>query len=187
MYWELKGVEQSMKIRLGILILTLLLVVCTNAQIIGPAGDTDEFIAETIGSLDKSNLLRQALERGQRGDGVHHEWMDGMKAANIKQAAFVFSFQWNGISISALEPKKVLLLRHYYRYDSLVDDETVLRRIESDGLLRKLRCAAEAKARRFMEDVLAQKKPAVGTVYINLLDDKRLPLMADLPDIDYTK
>lgn len=172
-----------MKLLLVLFGIYILLCPITFAQV--SQADQDEFIAKTIDSLGKYNVLRQALERGKRGDGIHHKWMDEMKDLNIKQAAFVFNFKWDGKSISDVDMTKVMYLNHYYKYDSLVENKDDLIRIERDGLAKKLRCEAEEKARIFLGKVLNKYQPGFGIVYINLLDDERLPLMIDLPDINY--
>ena len=82
----------------------------------------DSYVADVMQSLDRSNILRMALERCYRGDGVHYGWMDEA----IKRAK----------------------------------DELI-------AILKK------------------NKRSAKGTVYMSLLDDGRLPIMTDIPDINY--
>src|SRR5689334_18228935 len=66
-----------------------------------------DYIAQLINSLDQSNILRMALERGKRGDGVHHPWMDEMKKLGVRQVSYIFDFRWEGGAVTKLVEKQV--------------------------------------------------------------------------------
>jgi hypothetical protein len=143
-------------------------------------------------SLESDNTLRLALERGDRGDGIHHSWMDGMKRYGIRQASFVIGFKWND-GVRALKIREASYLRHYYRYDSRVRDRDLLRQVNESGLGRELRDAVLARARadvpRIMENVRqtagARPSKAHGTLYLNLLDDEALPILDEMPNVEW--
>jgi hypothetical protein len=149
--------------------------------------DEEAYIAGVTGSLEAGNVLRIALEQGSRGDGVHREWMDEMRAVGVKQAAFQFRFSWDGESIIKIFVRKVSYLRQYYHYGKVIRDPQEIEKVIPSGLALTLECEAKKKATIFLNGVLRPGTPAVGTVYANLLDDERLPLLVDLPDIDYLR
>ena len=174
--------------RLGVGIFAI--VMWLSPQIIAQekaVSDDETYIAGLIGSLKPGNVLRLALEQGSRGDGLHRIWMDEMKSMGIKQAAYHFRFSWDGGAIDKMYVRKISYLHQYYHYGKAYQDPEEIEKIVKTGLARTLECEARKKATIFLNGLLRPGTPAVGTVYANLLDDERLPLLVDLPDIDYDR
>src|SRR4029079_10812590 len=44
-----------------------------------------ERIRELLATLEPDNTLRVALERGDKGSGMHYSWMDRMRRQGIRQ------------------------------------------------------------------------------------------------------
>ena len=150
----------------------------------------DDFIVKVIRSLPANNMLRVALERGEKGDGIHHSWMDEMKKYEIKQAAYVFNFEWQENKIINLIEKRVSYHPAYYQYDVTFKDERKIQEIKESDLAEILKAEAMIRARNLLEKVLKRESPnesARGTVYSNLLDDERLPILVDLPEWELLK
>lgn len=172
--------------KLIICTVALVFFICTNGsaqeqRLLGQ----DDYVASVIRSLNESNVLRMALERGERGDGVHSQWMDGMRSFNIKQAAYAFRFHWDGRAVSEISVKKATYGREYYEPASTIKVKTELEQIERSGLGSTLEAEAKKAAVSFLFKILRIGQRASGTVYVSLLDDERLPPMNDLPSIDY--
>jgi hypothetical protein len=149
-------------------------------------------IQEIIKTLEPSDSLRLSLERGARGDGIHHAWMAEMKRYGIRQASFVISFNWKA-GIDSLKIKDVFYLRQYYRYDTQIKERNLLRQISDVRLEQKLREAILVRAAAAVTELMnsvartTNKSPRVahGTLYLNLLDDEALPILDAMPDVDW--
>ena len=151
-------------------------------------------VAQKIKTLESDNTLRLLLEQGKRGDGVHRAWMDKMQRFKIKQAAFTISFTWlNGVE--NLKITNVRFLQHYYRYDTQIKDQSLLREIQVDGLERDLREAILLRAVEFIPTIMknvaqttnVKSNQARGTLYLNLLDDEVLPILEEMPYVEWKK
>lgn len=149
-----------------------------------PKSSQDDFIAEVMQTLDKSNVLRIALEKGDRGDGVHYPWMDQMKKLGIKQVSVVIDFQWNGSTVRT-SVTRVSYHQKYYQYNVIIAQPDTLRNIESSNLEIALRTESLCRANNHLSQILKGHPSAKGTAYINLLDDERLPVLYDMPEIDF--
>ena len=149
-------------------------------------------VAQTIKTLESGNSLRIPLEQGKRGDGVHRAWMDKMQRFKIKQGAFVISFTWlNGIESQKITDVK--FLHQYYRYDTQIKDQSLLGEIQVDGLERDLREVILLKALEFVPTIMknvvqtasVKSKQARGKLHLNLLDDEVLPVLDEMPDVEW--
>ena len=149
-------------------------------------------VAQTIKTLESDNALRRSLEGGERGNGVHRAWMDKMQRFRIKQAAFTIAFTWlNGVE--SLKITDVRFLKQYYRYDTQIKDQGLLREMQVDGLERDLCEAILLRAVEFVPTIMqnivqianVKSKQARGTLYLNLLDDEVLPILDEMPDVEW--
>src|SRR5262245_2288186 len=77
----------------------------------------DERVQRVIASLEGDNTLRIALERGDRGSGVHRSWMDTMRRFGVKHASYKIRFVWGPV-FRRLSIQGTSYLTHYYRFDS---------------------------------------------------------------------
>ncbi|MDT7602434.1 MAG: hypothetical protein QOF61_431 [Acidobacteriota bacterium] len=153
---------------------------------------SDDHIQEIIKSLEPDNILRRSLERGERGDGVHRAWMDKMRQHNIKQSSAILRFSWKG-ETTVVKIKEVLLLQQYYRYDTQIKGGNLLRRAREDGLIQELREVILARAQAAVHELIkniAQTarrdiRRAHGTLYLNLLDDETLPVLNQMPTVEW--
>ena len=168
-------------------ILLTLLYLPSNAQKETCVNQND-FYQTLIQSLDKSNILRDALEQGQRGNGIHYFWMSEMKKFGVKQVSYSFNFEMNENVVTITTVNDIAYHPVYYQYDIFITDEAKLKEISRSGLDEILKAEAVKRARNFLEDVINKKNSsAKGIVYINLLDDERLPILVDLPEIIYSQ
>ena len=149
-------------------------------------------IEQILKTLEADNTLRYSLEQGERGKGIHRAWMDKMQQLKIKQASFVISFTWRN-GIESLKITDVKFLRQYYRYDTQVKDQKILREIQANQLEKDLREAILLRAVEFVPNIMenvtrtANAKPAQahGTLYLNLLDDEILPVLDEMPNVEW--
>lgn len=136
-------------------------------------------ISELIASLPPGNRVREAMERGDRGDGVHYLWMDGMRREGVKRALVRTEFVWRG------KPTEVRLSRIVYfsKYDTScaqISDPQPLSQIRTSGLeeeLGKVAVQRTLKAHWLLIHMRHRTKHGVGT--IELLDDEWLPRLPD--------
>jgi len=176
-----------------VLVLILCFVSCVAAQESSSAQQSPEKrVAQILKTLESDNTLRYSLERGERGKGIHRAWMDKMQRLQIKQASFVISFTWRN-GIESLKITDIKFLRQYYRYDTQIKDQKLLREIQVNQLEKDLREAILLKAVEFVPNIMknvaqtANVKPnqAHGTLYLNLLDDEILPVLDEMPDVEW--
>jgi hypothetical protein len=148
--------------------------------------------------LEEYNFLRMAIEREEFGDCVHYAWMDEMRKLGVKQVDASLDFVWND-KIEQLEITKMSFLQTYYRLDTGLKDKKLLEQIESSGLKKQFEAAIlerakkdvliliESLKRNYKEGLLKNepKGKISGTIYQNLLDDESLPVLVDMPTVDY--
>lgn len=167
-----------------ILIPIVILFVNTNAQnknsiIKEKEVQDDKYIAQVIESLDEINPLRLALEEGRRGDAIHYGWMDEMKKLEVKHVSYAISFEWKKYKIRSVMIKKKSYHPLYYVYNSVIKDSNVLRQIKESGLEKRLESKALSMARDEVLEIIKEDKSSqgCGTLYVDLLDDERLPVI----------
>ncbi|MEZ5307873.1 MAG: hypothetical protein R2684_12080 [Pyrinomonadaceae bacterium] len=147
----------------------------------------EDYIKEVIGSLDEFNILRLALEQGDRGDGQHHPWMDIMKKLGIAQVTFTFKFEWRKNRVTNLKQRNIKFHPVYYQYDVYFKDKQKLKEITNTSLKKVVLEEASNGARRFIGRILNRECLDVSTeglVYFVLLDDERLPAVVEMPEFE---
>jgi len=145
----------------------------------------DEHLRRILESLEPDNTLRFALERGDRGTGVHYAWMDKMREQGFKQASFRIRFAW------CKKNRKLVIvdikyLRQYYRFDTRIVDRSALKEIRESGLEQALtdEILPRAKANLAQRERDLRSNWMCGMLYLNLLDDEVLPILDEPADID---
>jgi hypothetical protein len=149
-------------------------------------------VQEILKDLESDNTLRFSLERGDRGEGIHYAWMGKMRQLGIKQASFIVGFEWKG-GVERLRIKNISLLRQYYRYDTRIKDRNLFRRVRDIGLEEELREAILLRARATVPQIMKNvtqttnlsSRRAHGTLYLNLLDDEALPILDEMPNVEW--
>ena len=145
----------------------------------------DERVRQVLESLERDNTLRFALERGDRGSGMHYPWMDKMRQQGVKQASFRIHFHWVKQS-KKLKITDIKYLQQYYRFDTAINDQSIVEQIRASGLERELRNEilrrAKANLAQRMRDLGSSQ--ICGTLYLNLLDDEVLPILDEPPDLN---
>lgn len=130
-------------------------------------------------TLSKDSPLLRAIESNSVGNGRHFDWMDNMKAQNIRQAAASVDFNFEGQSLT-LSIVRMKFSSQYYYFET--NSEKTDKRMLSDQLLiDELRMPFFVHALEFLES--RGNKAQCGTLYLNLLDDACLPIMNDIPDM----
>jgi len=117
----------------------------------------------------------EALNKGERGDGVHYAWMDKMRQLGIKQVFFVVNFSYQNGAYK-YRVKEARYLRHYYCYEDEVKGGKLRRQIRDNGLERELNDAIIARVKRF-EKPYESGNVTEGEEYRYLLDDEKLPII----------
>ena len=168
----------------GIVTVVLVVGVFSQSPSSDALNDDDEFIKGVISSLDQTNILRNALERGDRGDGRQEVWMEDLKALGVKQVSFLMDFRWKNSLVTHLAIKSIDYHHVYYRYDVKITDKNVLEKIEARGVTPILIKEARERAIRFLGNALRRERKARGTFTVNLLDDGRLPTPYDADIFD---
>jgi len=135
-----------------------------------------EHIRQVIQTLPSGSGMRMFLERGDRGDGVHQPWMDGMKGSGVKRALIEVYFVWGN------RPQEMRIVRRMFfsRYDcgcAQITEGTRLDKIRASGLERTLDEVAQeltGKSSWFCERP-RQSAGRQGISYVELFDDEWLP------------
>lgn len=139
----------------------------------------EERARRVLDALPQDNMLRHALESGQRGDCIHRPWMDELKRLGVKHVSFVIHYKITKKGAS-LKIGKVAYLTGYFQYvDHRLKDKRLLREIKESGLERRLREAVVEAEREWADGVLARVRAeghdAGGYMDATLLDDEALP------------
>jgi hypothetical protein len=147
---------------------------------------------EVLKNLPPDNDLRLALERGQRGNGIRYPWMDKMQQLGIKQVTYVVDY---GVKdrMGIFEVKRTNFLREYYRYDSQIKDRKLLRQVRDSGLELRLHGEIIARAQEAVLRLMkngkqsskASPRPRHVTFYLSLLDDEALPILDEMPNVEW--
>ena len=141
----------------------------------------EERVRRMIEKLEPNNRLRYALERGDRGSGPHHAWMDQMRQQAIKQASYSIRFLWSPTHKN-LKIEDTAYLTDYYLFDTKITNASKLNDIDRSGLKRALERAILARAKENLTERARELKSEwlCGVLYLNLLDDEVLPIL-DVP------
>jgi hypothetical protein len=137
----------------------------------------EEHIRQVIKQLPPDSLLRRALLRGARGDGVHHPWMDEMRRQGIKRVLVWIDirFKRNG------HPKRMRLDRTEYfaQYSggAPISDAKRLAAIRASGLEKELDNLALQRAARghWLDVPRPRPHPFLGGTIVEFFDDEWLP------------
>ena len=158
-----------------------------RAQTVTSRGSRDEHVQRIISSLEPDNTLRMALERGDRGKGLHRAWMDLMKRHGVKQASYRIRFVWSPTH-KKLDIQDAVYLTHYYRFDSKISHGSRLKRISQSGLEKALVREILVRARRDVSQRVQNlgSRWLCGLLYLNLLDDEVLPILDEPADVSST-
>jgi len=111
--------------------------------------------------------------------------MDKMRQQAVKQASFRIRFHW-GEQSKKLKITDIKYLRQYYRFDTAIDDQSIIEQIRASGLEQELRneILRRAKANLAQRTHDLRSSQICGTLYLNLLDDDVLPILDEPPDLD---
>jgi hypothetical protein len=115
-----------------------------------------------------------------------------MHQYGIRQASFVLRFVWNQ-GFKQLKITNQSFLRQYYQYDTIIKDRKLLQEIRDRGLEKKLREAVILRANESLprlvlnvaQTTTVHPDRAQGTLYLNLLDDGFLPILDQMPNIQW--
>jgi hypothetical protein len=117
----------------------------------------------------------EAVNKGERGDGVHYAWMDKMRQLGVKQAFFIVQFSYRNGAYK-YRVKEVHYFRHYYCYKDEVKSGKSRRAIRETGLEQELNDAIITRVKRF-EKPYKLGDVEEGEEYYYLLDDENLPIV----------
>jgi hypothetical protein len=170
--------------QLKFLLLTILFSATVFGQVTKQTQTDDEFIKSVIATLEPNNMLKFALENGDRGTGVHVPLMDEMKKLGIKQVSIVMELAWTNNNLESAQFKRIRYLMKYYNYGAFITDESVLDTIRWSGLEQKVKDEACRRAKTFLRD---EKRNMMGTFYVDLVDDERLPRLTTMPELEVVK
>jgi|SRR5579872_1573758 len=134
-------------------------------------------IRSLIASLPSDSHWRELLVRGIAGDGVHYVWMDDMRKDGVRLATFNFKFDWT-LEGMKLDNWRLASERFFHDYDGseVIVGEAQLDRLNFDGLQRKLRDVALARAMRANWPEYPSQKNGTGYISIRLTDNEWLPV-----------
>lgn len=114
-----------------------------------PDAATEEWIKEVAASLPADEPLRNLIERGYRGNGIHEYWMDGMKKEGVKEVVVDVKGVW--YRFGGFRPGRVARIVYrwdYSRPDSQIVDDVKLESLEKNGLQKELQAVAIKKSKR---------------------------------------
>ena len=137
-----------------------------------PDAAAQSHIRQIIESFPADSSLRQNLEAGHFGTGIHEPWMDNMKRASVKVRGV-----WH--SSTRFQPqaiKRIIYRKYYDGPSSQITNPGELARFEESGLQNKLQEAAFRQSRNAIW-IGIDSPPKNGDaciVDIQLFDDKWL-------------
>ena len=161
------------------LLVILYFVVSSYGQQIDTSKQSCEARAVQIAqALDRDNMLRWAIESGEKGDCVRQPWMDEMKQLGIKQVTFLVEVSWKEDK-ARFKIKSTDYLQTYYRfYDTdIIRNKTKLQEIEKSRLARKLQDVIIAKLKGSRFAIREKGSTSKDDFEANLLDDEALPVL----------
>jgi hypothetical protein len=146
----------------------------SNSTGSNPTGESH--IQQVIRALAPDNMLRHALERGERGDGIHQPWMDRMKQLGIKQAGFLIRYSWKG-QVVTFKFLNVVYSTEYCSDNSVIRDRKLLKQIHDDGLELELRQAILESVKKSVFAKWHSGQVKDDEFAESLFDDETLPLI----------
>ena len=137
----------------------------------------EEHIKQVIDSLPADSQMRADLERGARGDGVHHRWMDNMRNQGVRRARAFLSFSWRGRPTD-VHVERIAFFKAYDMNCSQIRVPSELNMIKSSGLYEELSSFAANQTAQSRWTYLDKKpKASEGTAIVDLMDDEWLPVL----------
>lgn len=134
-------------------------------------------IQNLIDSLPVGSRIRQHLEKGDKGDGVHYSWMDKMREQGVKRAMLRTEFTVRKQPTNV----KVSRIVYFSKYDAdcaqILDPER-LSSIAASGLAQELRDVAVERTIKGRWLVLDKGRPhrGRGVGIIELVDNEWVPI-----------
>lgn len=144
--------------------------------------DIQQHLQQIATTLTSASPLRQMLERGAHGDGIHYPWMDEMRREGVKRAEVEIKLTWF-FGPWFLRFVRVKYFAAYESPDSQITDPPRLSHLQAIGLEEKLKQVALQRGLhgRWFESPPAQHPskwwPVPTGIVINLLDDEWLPIL----------
>lgn len=109
---------------------------------------TELELKEIATSLPTDDALRNAIQGGRRGTGVHESWMDDMKREGIREARFeVKGTWWRAFGFWPSHLTRGVYRRSYSSPGSQIINENALQKLRSSGLERELETVAIRKSK----------------------------------------
>lgn len=167
----------GLKIILGLILMAALATLgsarLNSTQTITPAAK--EHLRIVASTLVPGTALRRQIERGSRGDGIHHSWMDSMQHQGVKRAVVSVRFKYEN------SPKNIVVVRTMYfeKYESdcaQIAESARLEQIRGSGLEGQLEDFSmdRVEASRWLV-IEAAVNAEVGTGTVELFDDEWIP------------
>ena len=158
----------------AIIFLILSVIVATQSAAPDSKSACEERAQQVMRTLEPSNMLRHALENGQRGDCIHQPWMDTMRRFGIKHVSFLVEYSWKHDRVT-FKVKSVLYFPTYYSWTDRPLQGRILDEIEKSGLKSQLISAVLARVEKGPFTVRQPLQNAKGIWEESLFDDEALP------------
>lgn len=144
-----------------------------------PDAGGQEQIGRLIESLPVGSRVRQEMEKGARGNGIHYAWMDQMRQEGLKRALVRTEFVWRGKPTGV----KVSRIVYFSDYDSdcaQISDPGRLSRFSSSGLKAALdKLAVERTVAASWPLIHKRDRTKRGIATIEFFDNEWLPPLPD--------
>lgn len=145
------------------------------------SSQSQKHLREAADTLPADSTLRQALQNGAHGDGIHYSWMDEMKRGGVKCAHVEIHLTWF-FGPRFLKIARIMYFTSYDDPDSQVTNPERIKFFQTSGLEAKLKEVALKRGRRgfWFESPQYQHPsrwwPVPVAVRVDLLDDEFLPV-----------
>jgi hypothetical protein len=155
-----------------------------SQNVTGPnvCSERNRLVKQTLKPTDST--LRRALDRNDRGDGIHWPWMDLMKSLGVKEANASVSFQFKQNQL-ILEIKAIYFYDRYYYYASEKQFDKAASN-SLDTLKKALHPWFFKRTAGFMANFNLEDD-SCGNLSLSLIDDECLPLVATTSDLEVFK
>lgn len=145
------------------------------------SSQSQKHLREVADALPADSTVRQALQNGAHGDGIHYSWMDEMKRGGVKCAQVEIHLTWF-FRPRFLKITRIMYFTSYDDPDSQVTNPERIKFFQTSGLEAKLKEVALKRGRRgfWFESPQYQHPsrwwPVPVAVRVDLLDDEFLPV-----------
>lgn len=149
------------------------------------SSQSQRHLREVADALPADSTLRQALQNGAHGDGIHYSWMDEMNSSGVKCVKVEIHLTWF-FGPRFLKIARIMYFTSYDDPDSQVTDPERIKFFQTSGLEAKLKEVALKRGRRgfWFESPPHQHPPrwwpVAAAVRIDLMDDEFLPVFPQL-------